>query len=375
MGGQQISQTSSPVIGTSYVSPLVELYGDVFIGERSFVVGNTVLRAAPERRLEIGDETNSQDNVIARALEADSSIGDETSLAHHALIRDSKIGDFAFVGFQAEVINATVGDGALISAGSYVEDVTIPKDALLAPGTVVTDQATADALPTVQTAEEDFKRAVLEVNAEFAEGYVELYEQEGYEEVVAVGPNPETEFNPESIEPQIGADSEIGEFSRIVGDVRLGAGSEVADRAAIRADEGSPIIIGANAEIDERVTFHALEETSITVGENLLAGDDAVLHGPLEVRNNLAVGDDSVVFRVVVGDNVSVGEDVIIQGPASETEDPNELTLEIPDGSVIPDGAVIADEATLQEALSETPQEMPDTGGVDLESLEGMDDH
>lgn len=374
-GAQQISETNSPVIGTSYVSPLVELYGDVYIGERSFIAGNTVLRAAPDRRLEIGDETNSQDNVIARALEGDSSIGDETSLAHHALIRDSEIGDFAFVGFQAEIINATVESGALISAGSFVENVTIPEDALLAPGTVVTDQATADALPTVETAEEDFKRAVLEVNAEFAEGYVELYEKEGYDAVVGVGPNPQTEFNPESVEPQIGARGEVGEFSRIVGDVRLGAGSEVADRAAIRADEGAPIVIGENAEIDERVTFHALEETSITVGDNLIADDDTVLHGPLEVGDNLAVGDDSVVFRVEVGDNVTVGKDVIIQGPASETDDPNELTLAIPDGAVIPEGAVVTDEASLQEALSETPQEMPDTGGVALESLEGMDDH
>jgi hypothetical protein len=66
-GVHRISETNSPVVGTSYVSPLVELYGDVFIGERSFVAGNTVLRAAPDRRLEIGDETNSQDSVIARA--------------------------------------------------------------------------------------------------------------------------------------------------------------------------------------------------------------------------------------------------------------------------------------------------------------------
>ena len=205
------------------------------------------------------------------------------------------------------------------------------------------------------------------MNAEFAEGYVDLHEEEGYEAVVAVGPNPETEFNPESVEPQIGAESEIGEFARIVGDVRLDAGSQVADRA--------PIIIGGNAEIDERVTFHALEETTITVGDNLMAGDDAVLHGPLEVGNNLTVDDDSVVFRVVVGDNVTVGEDVIIQGPASETDDPESLTLAIPDGAVIPDGSLITDEASLQESLSETPQEMPKTGGVKPESLERMQDH
>lgn len=373
-GPQQISQTRSPVVGTSYVSPLVELYGDVYIGENSFVASNTALRASPEQRLEIGSDTNAQDNVIARALEGDSTIGNETSLAHHALIRDSEIGDFAFVGFQTQIIESTVSNGALISAGSYVEGVTIPENALLAPGTVVTDQATADALPTVKTAEEDFKRAILEVNAEFAEGYIELYENEGYEAVIGVGPNPETPFNPESVEPQIGEGTEVGELARIVGDVSVGPDSEVSDRAAIRADEGSPIVIGAGANIEERVTFHALEETSITVGDALDAGDDAVLHGPLEVGDALTVGDDSVVFRVSVGDDVSVGDEVTIQGPASESGEPNELTLAIPDGAVIPDGSVVTDEASLQEVLA-NGQTMPETGGPAMQSLEEATGH
>ena len=158
-------------------------------------------------------------------------------------------------------------------------------------------------MPAVETAEEDFKRAVREDNAE-------IYESKGYDAVVGVGPNPETEFNPASVEPQIGADSEIGEFARVVGDERLGLGSEVYDRAAIGADEGSPIIIGENAEIDERVTFHALEATSITVGDDLVAEDDSVLHASVEVGNKLSVDDDSVVFWVEVGDDVTVGEDV-----------------------------------------------------------------
>ena len=123
------------------------------------------------------------------------------------------------------------------------------------------------------------------------------------------------------------------------------------------------------------MTFHALEETSITVGDNLVAGDDAVLHGPLEVGGNLTVDDDYVVLRVEVGDNVTVGEDVIIQRPASETEDPENLSLVIPDGAVILDGAVITDEATLEEALSGTPQEMPETGGMKLESVEELPEH
>ena len=46
------------------------LYGNVYLGKRSFVAGNTVLRAAPERTLKIGNETNAQDNVIARSLDS-----------------------------------------------------------------------------------------------------------------------------------------------------------------------------------------------------------------------------------------------------------------------------------------------------------------
>ena len=72
---------------------------------------------------------------------------------------------------------------------------------------------------------------------------------------------------------------------------------------------------------------------------------------------------------------MKVRKSLSFQGPASETEDPNDLTLTIPDGAVIPDDAVITDEASLEEALSETPQEMPDTGGVKPGSLEGVRDH
>jgi carbon dioxide concentrating mechanism protein CcmM len=113
--------------------------------------------------------------------------------------------------------------------------------------------------------------------------------------VIGVGPNPVTSFNTERVEPQIN-DAELGEFVRIVGNVRLGSGSRVGERAAIRADEGSPITIGEDAEIEERVSFHALKDTNIEVGDNLTAGDDAVIQGPIESGDRLTVGDDSVVF-------------------------------------------------------------------------------
>ena len=40
----------------------------MYLGQRSFVAGNTVLHAAPERTLKIGNKTIAQDNIIARSL-------------------------------------------------------------------------------------------------------------------------------------------------------------------------------------------------------------------------------------------------------------------------------------------------------------------
>ncbi len=226
-----------PVVGTSYVSPLVEWFGDIRIGEKSFVASNTILRASPERRVEIGNETNARDNILVRALGASSTIGNRTSLAHHAIIRDSDIGDFAFVGFNAEVVDSTVENGAFILHGALVEGVTIPENKLVGVGEEITTQEQADALPDAEAGTEAFREGVLDVNAEFAEGYVDLYENEGYEAVIGVGPNPETSFN-EQTEPQVGEGAELQEFVRIVGDSRLGPGAQVGQRTAIRADEG-----------------------------------------------------------------------------------------------------------------------------------------
>lgn len=99
----------------TYISPLAEVFGEVFVGTGVFVASDTVLRAAPERRPEIGNQVNIQDNCVVRSLEEDSSISPETSLAHHAIVRDCEIGDFVFIGFNAEVRNCTLGNGVLSS--------------------------------------------------------------------------------------------------------------------------------------------------------------------------------------------------------------------------------------------------------------------
>jgi carbon dioxide concentrating mechanism protein CcmM len=326
---------------SSYVSPLTEIFGDVFIGQENFVAASSVIRAAPGLRVELGDEANAQDNVIVRARKESVIIGDKSNLGHHAIVRDSKIGDSAYIGYNTEVSNSQVGSGALIYHGARVEGVEIPENSYVAAGEVVTDQATADALPTTKEAgvAEYYQERLLDIHRELTQGYIELYEKEGYDAVIDIGVNPETPFNPEQIEPQIGENVELDEFVRIVGDVRLGDNSFVGRRTAIRADEGTPVIIGPGASIDDRVTFHAVKGSDVRIGEFLVVSDDAVLHGPLEMGNRVFIGENAAVFRVRLGDDVQIGEGAVVVGPDGE-----EPTLEIPDDTTIPGGAVVTSE-------------------------------
>jgi carbon dioxide concentrating mechanism protein CcmM len=328
---------------SSYVSPLTEIFGDVFIGEENFVAASSVIRAAPGLMVQLGDEVNTQDNVIVRALNESVTIGEKSNLGHHAIVRDSKIGDSVYIGYNTEVSDSQVGSGSLIYHGARVEGVEIPENSYVEAGEVVTDQATADALPTVEEkgVDEYYQEALLDIHRELTQGYIELFETEGYDAVIDVGVNPETSFNPEQIEPQISESAELDEFVRIAGDVRLGDNSSVGRRTAIRADEGHPVVIGPGASIDDRVTFHAVKGSEIQIGEFLVVDDDAVLHGPLEIGNRVFVGENAVVFRAQLADDVRVGEGAIVVGPEAPG---GEIALEIPEGTLIPGGAVVTSE-------------------------------
>ena len=348
-GGQptNIGRRAAVVVnGSSYVSPLTEIFGDIFVGQDNFVAASSVLRASPGHRVELGDKATVQDNIIVRALNKSVTIGDESNLGHHAIVRDSQIGDSAYIGYNTEIEDSRIGNGALVYHGARVEGVEIPDDAYVPSGEVVTEQAAADDLPTIEEVgvDEYYQEALLDIHDELTQGYIELYEKEGYEGLLEVGPNPETSFNPEQIEPQIGENVELQEFARVVGDVRIAQNSVVGRRTAIRADEGTPIVMGPGASIDDRVTFHATKGTDIRIGEFLVADDDAVLHGPLEVGNRVFIGEHAVVFRARLGDGVRLGEGAIVVGPKG----PADEIMEIPDDTLVPAGAVVTTEEDVE---------------------------
>ncbi len=339
-GTRMAIQSGDVVVNGSYVSPLVELYGDITIGQRTFIAGNTILYAAAGQLVSLGDENNVQDNVYLLANTGHLHFSDMVSIAHQAVIENSTIGAFTFFGFRSRTRNCEIGEGSMIMHNTTVENVVIPPNRITPMGARITTQAVADALPELVAANEDFKHEVQDVNHEFVDGYTRLYEELGRTGVERVGVNPSTSWNPEPITPQLGDGTVLTELVRIVGDVRLGEESSVGQRTAIRADEGTPIIIGRRARIQSRVTFHALKGTRVDVGENARIGDGNVIHGPVAIGDNFTSEDDCVVFRATVEDNVTVRAGATVAG---------ELTLR--EGAIVPEGAVI----TTQEEADALP--------------------
>lgn len=339
-----VAQLQPVVVNKSFISPLVELFGDVSVGQKVFVAGNTILRADPETKICIGDETNLQDNILFLALRPNpgpasacgprsSSTQRQVSIAHQAVIVNSAIGNFTFVGFRSRIENSVLEDGAFVLHGATVSNVRIGKDRLVPTGAVIKTQREADALPMKAEAYAKFQKDVLHVNHEFAEKYVELYGNSGFDAVTGVSVAPQTSFNKGKVMPTLGKNVKISEFARVVGDVRIGDNSVIGGRTSIRADEGTPIIIGENADIEDRVTFHALEHTTLTIGRNLKAGHNVVFHGPLVVGDDLAIADDAILFRSKVGSNVLIGDSAIV------------IDVTLRDGVKVPNGAIIDSQA------------------------------
>ena len=361
------------VYGTSWVAPLAELFGEIYIGDDNFVAANSILRAAPTRQIVIGSGSNIQDNVIVRALEDSISIGSDTSLTHHAIVRNSQIGSRVYVGYRAEIADSRVGDGAVIWHGAVVEGVNIPANAFVAAGRVVTSQAQADALPKAAESEQAFARQQVRDTQGFTRGYINLYETKGYEAIIGIGRNPETSLLAESVMPRIAETVEMEEFVRIVGDVRVGGNSTIGQRTTLRADEGSPIVIGADADIDDRVTMHGLEDTAVRIGDDVTVDDDALIHGPADIGDNVTVGERSVVFNATVEDNVIIGQNAVVASPPGQ-----DSPIVIPANSVVPEDAVITgpkDLGKLRQGSStgnedddqdDVPGELPETGAGGL---------
>ncbi|BAZ45806.1 carbonate dehydratase [Chondrocystis sp. NIES-4102] len=147
--------------------------------------------------------------------------------------------------------------------------------------------------------------------------------------------------------PQVDKSAYVHSFSRLIGDVKVGANVFVAPGSSIRADEGTPFYIGAGSNIQDGVVIHGIEKGrvvgddgnkySVWIGSDTCITHMALIHGPAYIGNQCFIGFRSTIFNAKVGDGCIVMMHALIQD------------VEIPPGKYVPSGAVVVNQ---QQAAS-----------------------
>ena len=153
---------------------------------------------------------------------------------------------------------------------------------------------------------------------------------------------PPTPWSNDLAKPQVDKSAYVHSFSRLIGDVRVGANVFVAPGSSIRADEGTPFYIGESSNIQDGVVIHGLEKGrvagddgkkySVWIGSNTYITHMALIHGPAYIGNECFIGFRSTIFNAKVGDGCIVMMHALIQD------------VEIPPGKYVPSGAVIVNQ-------------------------------
>jgi carbon dioxide concentrating mechanism protein CcmM len=153
---------------------------------------------------------------------------------------------------------------------------------------------------------------------------------------------PPTPWSRHLAEASIDPTAYVHPFSRIIGDVHIGANVMVAPGVSIRADEGTPFHIGAGSNVQDGVVIHGLEQGRVTgddegsysvwVGNNASLTHMALIHGPAYVGDDSFIGFRSTVFNAKVGQGCIVMMHALIQD------------VEIPPGRYIASGSIITNQ-------------------------------
>lgn len=153
---------------------------------------------------------------------------------------------------------------------------------------------------------------------------------------------PPTPWSNNLATPKVDKTAYVHSFSRLIGDVRIGANVFVAPGSSIRADEGTPFFIGESSNIQDGVVIHGLEqgrvvgddnqEYSVWIGKNTCITHMALIHGPAYIGDECFIGFRSTVFNAKVGDGCIIMMHALIQD------------VDIPPGKYVPSGAVIVNQ-------------------------------
>ena len=108
---------------TALIASGAHIHGRVSIGAHVSVFFGVVIRAEVDR-IEVGAETNLQDNVVVHCDDGvPCLIGQRVTVGHSAVVHGAEVGDRCLVGIGAMLLNGSrLGEGSWLASGSILTE-------------------------------------------------------------------------------------------------------------------------------------------------------------------------------------------------------------------------------------------------------------
>ena len=106
---------------SAFIAEGARIYGDVVIAEGASVWFNAVLRG-DEGRIEIGKDTNVQDNVVIHSdMDAGVTIDERVTVGHGAVVRGCRIAADVMIGMNATIMShVEIGEHSIVGANAFI---------------------------------------------------------------------------------------------------------------------------------------------------------------------------------------------------------------------------------------------------------------
>ena len=113
------------------------------------------------------------------------------------------------------------------------------------------------------------------------------------------------------INPDLADDVFVAPTASVVGDVKLGAGTNVWFGAVVRGDVNK-VVVGKHTNIQDNATIHTMSDSPTEIGDHVTIGHNAIIHCS-KVGDNCLLGMGCIIMgHAEIGNNCVIGANTCI---------------------------------------------------------------
>ncbi len=281
-------------MSTINISDSARIIGRVRMGRASYLAQGSVIRSTHDS-VKIGNRTWILENsVLIGSPRFPLEVGEKTVFGHKCLAIGTSIGSLCEIGNGTIFLEGSkIGDMCIFGEGTLV-----PKNMVIPSGCVVIGRPAR----IIRRLNDQDKAMIKRMRG----GDISL---SAYEEEIMEGVNTDMGklYNYKDKYPQIADSVYIYDSAELTGDVIVGENSIIGSGVRIVGDSHGPVRIGKNVHILENSVLHLLPDNELIIKDNVTIGPGCIVHG-------CTIGENSVIESgAIISDYSSLGKNTLVK--------------------------------------------------------------